>query len=487
MNRLGRFLLSRRWLALPPLVIGVVVVGMLAQSKKELDRVEAPEGPPACRVVTARLVDHRAEASGYGVAGPTRRWSAVSEVGGRIVETRPQLRSGAAVSAGETLLVIDQSDYALRLKQRQAELDQAKAQLQELRVSQAADEASLAIQRELERVRRSDVERLTPLRRDATVTEYEYETAKAVYLQQKQSVQTLINSLRGYDARIASAEATIALAEARASEAQRDVDRTRIVAPFDGLLASADLEPGQYVAAGQSLFEVIDTSSVEVEAQFSMDEISRVLWSAEIGSPMATYSDDGAPRAPPLPMIPAMAPAGDSRAAASALRQLGARVATQTSGSPREYPARPLRLSSTLDERTRTIGVVVGVQNRGDGAASSWVHRPHVRAGTFCEVILAAASPRPVILLPRSAVSNGSAMVIDDDDRVRRRAIDVGYVAGDLIAVAGGLVEGERVVLNPMTTTMDGQLVRPIEATAEPRATPTVADRRVAAPGVAKP
>ena len=114
MSATHRWIPSRRWLFLPPILIGLLGVALLAMSRKELNRVPIEEAAIPLRVMRAMNTEVSPTATGYGTARPLRVWTAVAEVGGRIVDTHTDLRSGVFVKAGEPLLKIDDQDYLLR-------------------------------------------------------------------------------------------------------------------------------------------------------------------------------------------------------------------------------------------------------------------------------------------------------------------------------------------------------------------------------------
>jgi hypothetical protein len=139
MSRFAKFVPSRRWLIVPPNLIGIAVVGVLARSKKPLARLEPTE--LATQLVVQRVYRQAvpAVATGHGTAKPVRTWSAIAEVGGRIVEMRRNLRSGISIQEGEMLLVIDPTDYELQVRQRKSDRLQAESELEQLRLNETAD------------------------------------------------------------------------------------------------------------------------------------------------------------------------------------------------------------------------------------------------------------------------------------------------------------------------------------------------------------
>ncbi len=153
--------------------MGIIVVGYLASSKRELHRTTTQETAKPLKVVEVNRQNVSAEATGFGTVKPRRLWSAVAEVDGRIEKVHPNLRSGVAIKQGELLVSIDPTDYRLRTKQRAAELSQANAQLEQMKLNEQSDQRSLEIQQDLLRVRESEADRLSDLRRRSAASQTE--------------------------------------------------------------------------------------------------------------------------------------------------------------------------------------------------------------------------------------------------------------------------------------------------------------------------
>ena len=64
-------------------------------------------------------------------------------------------------------------------------------------------------------------------------------------------------------------------------------------------------------------------------------------------------------------------------------------------------------------------------------------------------------------MLPRSSLREGSTVyVVDDEERLRVRAVDVLRAQGDRVFIAEGLRAGERVCTSPLEAAVDGMHVR---------------------------
>ncbi len=441
---LRRVLRSRRWLVIPPIVIGLAVIIALAARKKELDRVEATEIASPVRVIKAKHEPITPTATGYGTVQAKRVWVAIAEVGGRVDQTYQPLRSGVFVTKGSLLVKIDPIDYELLQKQRDAELQQARAELRQLELNEQADRKSLLIQQELKAVRAADVERLKKLSGSSAASVSELDAALAAYLTQSQAVQNLDTALSLYESRKLAASAQIASAESRLAEVTRDSQRTEIRAPIDGVLSEVALEVGQYVSPRQLLFKVLEVSTVEIGAQFSLSQIMRLV------SPTGS-----------APEVDVLGKAG-GRSQLSA--RFSARVIVRSGDSTLKYAAVPIRVADQVDPQTRTLGVVVEVANPSFSAEGVAIDSTSIalRPGTFCEVVLESKHRVNGVLLQRTAIDGDGVYVIDDQNRMHRRHVETRKIAGSRIVISSGLMDGDLVVVNPPSVPTEGLLVSPV-------------------------
>lgn len=464
---------SRRWLFLPPLLVGLVTVGLLLRSRQELERSGLSERAVPASVMRAELRPVAPTAVGYGTAMPLRSWNCIAEVGGTIESIHPLLESGNQIEAGSLLVQIDPRDYQLRVDQRKADLEVAEARVAELSASEQADRQSLAVEQELLKILEAEQERLRGLRSTRAASQSEFDRARTEYLRQQRSIQNLRNSLSLLPARIAAARAQVSLAEAALAEAERQLERTRIVAPFSGRLSGVTIEPGQVVTQGRELFSLLDLETIEIEAKFALSQL--------------------------LPLQRALQQDASRQSGLSTLieqRELQG-WATLRSGETRlRWPAKPVRLSESVDTATRTLGVIVQIDNRPgefvpserslDSVAISHEgesagldeRRTGVRLhpGAYAEVRLRVSSAGEGIVLPLSAISNSTVLVLTEDNRLQRRRVELAYSVPGGRVIATGIRPGERIVIEPPVPAIDGMLIDPQFAAGDPATISLTAD-----------
>lgn len=428
----------RKWLFLPPILIGGGIFAWMMMTARGLERSVPQERARVVRIIQAPAVDVVPRVLGYGTARPARVWRAVAEVEGRVIETHPELQSGVFVSAGEVMLKIDPREYELAVAQLEAEIAETEANLAELTTQEQNDAASLEIERASLRLADADLERLRGLITSNEAAPTEVRDAERTSLSQKQKVQTLRNSLDLIPTKRSRLEAVLAVSKAKLEAGKLDLEKTVIRAPFHCRLADVHIEKGQFLKAGETLFEADGTDVTEVDAQVSLDHARGLL-------PPELQRELG--------FIPTMAELRE-------LFDIQATVRMHMGGFTAEWPARFVRIREQIDPATRTAGIVVAVDKPYEKAIPG--QRPPLVKGTYCDVELRGKALPGRIILPRSAVHEDAVYVIDGTRRLGRREVTVAFSQSDFVCLSGGLDAGDAVVVSDPSPAIEGMLVDPV-------------------------
>ena len=188
------------------------------------------------------------------------------KVGGFVTEVR--IDENQNVKAGDTLVVLDDRDYKVRLAQADADLAVALAGVSNrARVGQAEAQVEQAQANALKA--HADLERVRPLALQEIVS--------------KQQLDAVEAGARAGDAALAAAQASLLAADARvgAARAARDqaalnLSYTRVIAPSSGVVSKKTVELGQLVQAGQPLMSVVPLEDVWVTANLKETEVADV-------------------------------------------------------------------------------------------------------------------------------------------------------------------------------------------------------------------
>ena len=424
----------RRWLFLVPLGIGLAAAAWLLRSGQEPEHLPEREIARPVRVIEAPSLAAVPRAVGYGSVEPGRTWQAIAEVGGRVVEVHDRLEVGAILRAGTVLLRIDRADYDLALAEAKADLQATEAELAELAVREENARASLAIEREAFELATAELERQEKLAAQGAVSRSSLESQKRDALAQRQRVQAETNMLNLVPAERRVLQARLERLQSLIVAAERDIERTTITLPFDGRVAALATELGQVATRGQVLVEADGIAVAEVAAQVPVSRMRE--------------------------LIPAADGPGADITARNLNDYLGISATVRHPEVAGVWPARFARISPTIDPRTRTVGVIVEVDEPYRGAKPGV--RPPLVKGMFVEVELA-GRPREAVVIPSGAVHGGAVYVAGDENRLARRRIEVSMAQPSFLAVGKGIEAGDRVVVSALLPAIEGMLLDPVD------------------------
>jgi len=375
-------------LALPIAIVlgGFGLAAVLLATGPSLDSQPAPVLTPLVRVQAVTLQDIALSSLTHGTVAPRTESELVAEVAGRVISVNPNLVSGGFFSAGEELLQIEPLDYELALEQARAGVTQAESDLANAR--RAATRQDSLGERKLTSAAQQD---------DA------------------------VNRLR-------IAEATLRSAKAQLARAERDLARTRVIAPYEGRVRSERVDIGQFVNRGSTIATIYATDYAEVKLPINDEELA--------------FLD--------LPL-------GPVTASTSATPGTGVTITARFAGVEHKWQGQVVRTEGELDPKTRLINVVARV----DAPYASRADRPPLAVGLFVDAEIHGRQGRGLAVLPRSALrENNQVLVVDGDDRLQFRPVTVLRVVGEQAYVSAGLAEGERVVVSPMNNAVEGMAVR---------------------------
>ncbi|MCP3972794.1 MAG: efflux RND transporter periplasmic adaptor subunit [Rhodobacteraceae bacterium] len=420
-------------LLLPPLAIGIG--GLMWMNSREAPLVEAAETAQlAVRVSTVAEAPVSVTATGYGRVVAATEWSAVSQVQGRVTELADGLSEGKIVEAGEVLVRVERTDYDLAVQRAKANVATAEASLQELDLQEVNTRRSLGVQQGILDLAKINLDRAEELLASGTGTRAAVENAQSAYLAQQSSVVNLQNTVDLVPVQRSAAEAALAAQRVALAEAETNLSRTTITAPFRGRIAASPVQKDQFIRTGESLLTLHDISAVEVTAEIQ-PQAFLPLAASVFGPNFMAGSDIDAARA-----IEVLTEAG-----------VTATVGLEQASGTRSYRAQLVRFRGTVNAETGTIGFTVQVNdplvaNRQSG-------RLPLNVGAFVSVDLVAPARDGVIAIPRAILHRDDqgapfVYVADDEDRLEIRPVTTGIVLDDRVTISQGLQTGDRLILS---------------------------------------
>jgi len=238
---------------------------------------------------------------------------------------------------------------------------------------------------------------------------------------------------QGYRAESEYAAAAAALASATAElvRAQRNLARTYIRLPYDGMVRAKEADIGQYVSIGSRLGVTFATDFAEVRLPLTDSDLAFIDL-PEPGQLNSTGSADG-PRV-----------------------TLTARRGGHTS----EWPARITRTEGVVDERNRVTYAVARVDDPYALQPSSDATVP-LPIGSFVAAQVEGTTVDDLIRVPREALrGNSQLMFIDEESRLRIREVEILRTDARYAWLSGGADAGELISLTAIESPVNGMRVR---------------------------
>lgn len=372
-------------------------------------------------VETARRADVRVAVQAMGTVRPARQAVIRPRVSGMLVEQSPAFVPGGFFDEGEFMVQIDRADYEQTLEQRRSALEQAEADLQIELGDQAVAEEEL----ELLKVNIPEINRDLILR---------------------------IPQVNRAKAQVRSAEAAVARAEL-------DLDRTRVRAPFAGQLVERAVTEGNNISAGDNLATLVGTGTYLVE----------------LAVPVSALSWIRGPDDPPVE------PAGDAADPDDTASPVTIRYPAAW-GERASRRGRVARKIGRLEPSSRLARVLVEVPDPLALDADE-PRTPRLILGAYVDAKVHGRRVADAVVIDRDLIreqdDGGDAVwVMDDNDRLDIRPVELAYAGPRQAYVTRGLDDGDRIVRTNLTTPVEGMLLRIARPKGEPDDDPDAADPR---------
>lgn len=413
---------------------GTLIAAFLIWLRPEAVEVEREEPVPQVETVPLKEASGPIPVLGSGIVQARDEVTVAAEIAGRLTYVNPNFREGAAVAKGATLFRIEQSDYLNQMRVAQADVA-----AQDVAVLQAEEEVAIA-REELGRFAAraqsgqgtaSMETRILPPRgmdgASGLAPQGEAQTAPA-----KGSSASVAPrpGLATREPQLASAKAARDRASANLSDAKLRLDRTRVHAPFGGLVREESAAVGQLVQPGEVLGSLVSTDAYEVRVSLTADEAA---------------------------IVPGLLSPSSGR--------IAARVTTTYGGKTYVYSGFVDRTNAILDPATRNIEVYVQVPRPLLGGVSADLEdntpAPPLLLGAFMNVAITGASLDSFASVPADAVRPGNEIWVVRDGalvilkvRVIQRSDDIAYIT------APSLSEGGLLVTSNLTAPVEGMKLR---------------------------
>lgn len=235
------------------------------------------------------------------------------------------------------------------------------------------------------------------------------------------------SSLTLREPQLAEARARVQAAEATLAKAQLDLDRTTLKAPFSGRLRSKTVDLGEFVNRGTPLATLYSVAVAEIRLPIPDAEL------AYLDMPLGSAAGKAGPQV---------------------------ELTAEFGGGEHTWRGRIVRTAGEIDPTSRMVPLIAQVDDPYSTSSA-----PPLSVGLFVQARIEGKTAEGVIEIPRAALrGSNSVIVVDDDNRLRTRTVDVLRTTETTAILQGGLESGERLCMTQLDTVTEGLRVQPLDA-----------------------
>lgn len=386
--------------AIAPLLVLIVAAAaatVMIAGKPPVQKKAAEDIVRQVRAMPLLLQTARFPVTSQGVVLPLTHIRYLSEVSGKIVEVSPKWADGGFFRKGEVLLTIEDHVYKSQLAKADASIAQAESTLtQEKALAYVAEKNWQA----------------------GSHANDDNAAGRSLALREPQQ---------------ASAQAQLTSARADRVVAEHNLEKTRVRAPFDGIINNKLVDIGQVVGTGQQLADFYGTARAEIRVPLTQAQQQYLS--------LPTLTDSAS---------------------------IAVEVLYRTASGDYRYPGKLTRTGSILDENTRVLHGIVEVNDPYGLNQSSAL--PPLPLGAFVEISINSEEQQDIVRLPSRLLRPGNRIwVVDPQDKLQLREVVLLPSRGEEIFIRSGLQADDRIIVSSIVDAHPGN---PVQVTMTDQAEP---------------
>lgn len=370
------------------IIVGAIATLMLmVKNRPTPETREISQAAMLVDVVEAEQATGPFMIEAQGTVRPVTQTRLAAEVSGTIVEISSDFVAGGFFEAGDILARIDPSDYQAALLQAEAELASAQARLSD--ETARSDQAGRDWQR--------------------------------LHGDSRQPGDLVLRLPQ-----VAEARAAVQAAEAGVLRARRNLDRTEIRLPYDGLVRSREVDLGQYVSPGTNVGVTFSVQTAEVRLSLSNQDL------AYLDLPTPGRRGDWQP-----PVL----------------------LRGEVAGQQGLWEGRVIRTEGVVDENTRLSYAVVEVDDPYN--LKSGEPRVPLQIGSFVQAQIQGRDASGLILLPRQALRQEDRLyLVDEQGKLEIRTVEVIRSTTDQVYLQNSIKPGDSIITTAIQAPIPGLAVQ---------------------------
>lgn len=248
------------------IILGALALAILLIATRERTvPVDRPERAWVVEVAQATRQTLRPSLELFGSVQSPQDAQLSSGLDGLIIEVK--VLDGETVDEGEVLILIDDRDARLELQQAEADLleIQAKREFAKRRLERGRE--ALEKEKELLELTEKRSERARELSEEKLLSQADLDTTDENLKRQQLAVNQAQLTVEEVEIQLTELSAQRSRALALRDQAKIDLERTKLTAPFDGVISDLEISQGDRVRRGDPLMRLQNPASIEVRTQ----------------------------------------------------------------------------------------------------------------------------------------------------------------------------------------------------------------------------
>jgi RND family efflux transporter MFP subunit len=404
------------------LLVAIVIAVTLVIVRPKAKRQVPVEKGRLVEVFPARAERVQMVVESFGTVQPRESLKLVAQVRGSIVEISPTFKEGNFIKKGTRLIQIDPRTYGLEVERRKVQIRQSEAELKRLKQEVVNLQSRVKIAKSDATLAKSEYLRLKKLIERKVIAQSQLDKSEQAYLASLARLQALDNQRALIGPQKEQLIAVRDMAKVLYEQANLDLERSGIDAAFDGWVLEKAIEVGQHVNVGQQLGSIYRSGQLDVVVRIPAKDFK--WFPAGLGQDISVAAD----------------------------------VLFENAGEHYTWSGHVARVKAMMDERTRTLPMVIEVDEPATDEQKENSFR--LRPGMFVTIKIKGKEIDQAFVVPRHVVYPGDVVYTVKDNHLEIKEVNILRSYKDSVIIIEGLLEGELIVKTPLSSVKDGMSVR---------------------------
>ena len=326
---------------------------------------------------------------------------------------------GTFVKKGQMLVRLEDADFKDRVQQAQAQLDQAKATLEQnrakigLRPGQKFNPDNVpevAAARAALDLAEKNLKRSEKLVESGDVSRASFDLQKSQRDQASEQYKALIHQAEQNYAAIANSQAAVEAAQTNLSLVKRNLTYTTIVAPMAGFVSDRTADVGEYISPQQKVATIVSLNPLRAKIDVPEQAIPQIHQGESVSVSVSAYTD-------------------------------------------RTFSGRVARISPNVTATSRTLSVEADVDNPNG----------ELKPGQFATIRILLPQSAPAVMVPQRAlrtISGATYVFVIKNGFAQQRLVQSGQAEGDMVELKSGVAADEVVAISNVDQLSDGVAIK---------------------------